>query len=98
MLCKILRNFKDVRVTPFIAICKSRLNLAPCSASRNSTIIADKLMKFAGHLVMVVLIEDCEKNLISEQWFVSGCILQTAKKMMALSGNCTLQLHYHKMG
>jgi len=39
---------KTPGVTPFIAICKSRLNLEPFSASRNSTIIADKLLKFAG--------------------------------------------------
>ena len=48
---------KTSGVIPFIVICKSRLNLVPCSASRNFTIIADKLMKFAGHLVMVVLIK-----------------------------------------
>ena len=79
MLCKILQQYiqysffgvtlKTSGVTPFIAICKSRLNLEPCSASRNCSIIADKLMKFAGHLVVVVLIEDCGKNLISEQFF-----------------------------
>src|SRR6218665_2990940 len=62
------RKFKDVRGdTRFFVSCKSRLNLLPYSASRNSTIIADKLMKFAGHLVMVVLIKGCWKNLISEQ-------------------------------
>jgi len=77
MLCKILQQYsqysffggilKTSGVTPFIAICKSRLNVVLCSASRNST-IADKLMKFAGHLGMVpVLIKDCGKNLISEQ-------------------------------
>ena len=74
MLCKILQQYsqyslfggilKTSGVTPFITICKSRLNLEPC---RNSTIIADKLMKFAGHLVMVVLIKGCGKNLVSEQ-------------------------------
>jgi len=77
MLCNILQQYslysffggilKTSGVTPFIAICKSRLNLLPYSASHNSTIIADKFMKFAGHLVMVVLIKGCGKNLISEQ-------------------------------
>ena len=77
MLCKILQQYsqysffggmlKTSGVTPFIVICKSCLNLVPCSASRNSTIIADKLMKFAGHLVMAVLIKGCGQNLTSEQ-------------------------------
>ena len=64
------QNFKDVRGDPVYRDkpnWKSRLNLVPCSASRNSIIIADKLMKFAGHLVMLVLIRGCGKNLISEQ-------------------------------
>ena len=89
---------KTSGVTPFIAICKSRLNLVSCSASCNFTIIADKLMKFAGHLVMVMLIKSCGKNLISEQKFFSRCILKTAKRLTILSGICTLQLHYHKIG
>jgi len=77
MLCKILQQYsqysffgrilKTSGVTPFIAICKSRLNLLSYSASHNSTIIVDKFMNFAGDLVMVVLIMGCGKNLISEQ-------------------------------
>src|SRR6218665_3343703 len=140
MLCNILQQYslysffggilKTSCVTPFIAICTSRLILLPYSASHNSTIIADniadncrkdgisvheawvnsgvpflrvpsgkpmmppadrihpnpgqcsnkirsvayakekiadKFMKFAGHLVMVVLIKGCGKNFISEQ-------------------------------
>ena len=77
MLCKILQQYsqysffdeikKTSGATPFIVICKARLNLLPYSASHNYTIVADKFMKFAGHLVMVVLINDCGKNLISEQ-------------------------------
>ena len=77
MLCKILQQYspysflggilKTSGATPFIAICKSRLNLRLYSASHNSTIIADKFMKFEGHLVMVLLTKDCGKNLISEQ-------------------------------
>src|SRR6218665_2937629 len=61
MLCKILLQYsqysffggilKTFGVTPFSAICKSRLNLLPYSASHNSTIIADEFIKFAGHLV-----------------------------------------------
>src|SRR6218665_1872742 len=43
-------TLKTFGVTSFFEICKSHLNLLPYSASRNSTIIADKLMKFAGHL------------------------------------------------
>ena len=53
---------KTSGATPFIAICKLPLNLLPYSASHNSTIIADKFMKFAGHLVMVVLIKGCGVN------------------------------------
>ena len=77
MLCKILQQYsqysffggilKTSEVTPFTPISKSHLNLLPHSASRNSTITADKLRKFAGHLVMVVLIKYHGKNLISEQ-------------------------------
>ena len=33
-------------------------------------------MKFAGHLVMVVLINWLLENLISEQWIFSTCILK----------------------
>ena len=51
------------------------------SASHNSTIIADEFMKFAGHVVMVVLIKGFGKNRISEQFFFSRCILKTAKKI-----------------
>jgi len=50
------QNFKDVRI-----------NLQPYSAIRNSTSIADKLMKFAEQLVLVVLIKGCGKNVIYEQ-------------------------------
>ena len=72
MLCKILQQYsqysffggilKTSGVTPLIAICKLRLNLLQYSASHNSTIIAGKFTKFAGHLVMVMLIKGCEKN------------------------------------
>jgi len=54
-------------VTPLIAIWESRLNLLQYSESHKSTIIADKFMKFAGHLAMVILIKSCGKNLISEE-------------------------------
>jgi len=59
---------KTSGVTPCFAIFKLRLNLLSYSASRSSTIIADKLMKFVGHLAMMVLIMGCGKYFISEQW------------------------------
>ena len=50
-------------MTPFIEICKSCLNLLPYSEGNKFIIIADKLMKFAGHLAMAVLFKGCGKNL-----------------------------------
>ena len=73
MLCKILQQYSEYSF--FCGILKaswvtllSRLNLLPCSASRNSTIIVDKLMKFAGHLIMVLLIEKCGLKLMKLSW------------------------------
>src|SRR6218665_2279641 len=42
---------------------RSRLNLQPYSVGKESTIIADQLMKLTGHVVMVVLIKGYWKNL-----------------------------------
>src|SRR6218665_1758686 len=82
-------------VTPFMAICKSHKFAAMHIQSYVTTLI---LMKFAGQLVMAVLIKGCGENVISEQKIFSRCILKTAKKLMTLFGICTLPLHYHKMG
>jgi len=79
------RILKTSMVKLFIAIWKSCPNLLPYVESHKSTTIADKLMKYAGHLVMVVLIKSCG-------------ILKTAKKSTTLSCIGTLQLHYHRMG
>src|SRR6218665_406336 len=89
MLCKSLQQYsqysffdgilKTSRVPPLIAIWESCLNLLRYSESHKSTIIADKLIKFAGHLAMVIVIKGCRKNLISEKYFFSRCILKTAQ-------------------
>src|SRR6218665_2909848 len=56
---------KTSRVTLFVLIWEARLNLLSYSEGQMSTIIEDILMKFEGHLVMLVLIKGCGKNLIS---------------------------------
>src|SRR6218665_3907876 len=43
---------------------RSRLYLQQYSVGKESTIIADQLMKLTGHVVMVVLIKDYWKNLM----------------------------------
>ena len=53
---------KTSRVTSFIVIWKSCFYLLKYSESQKSTIIADKWMKFAGYLVMVVLNKGCGKK------------------------------------
>ena len=45
----------------------NHINLKAFPAIHNSTTIADKLMKFAGQLALVVLIKGCLKHVISEQ-------------------------------
>jgi len=57
---------KTSGVTPFIAFCKSHLNLLPYSAINDSTNTTHNLIAFAGHLVMVVLIKGGVKNLVFE--------------------------------
>src|SRR6218665_2115860 len=79
---------KTSRVPPLIAILESCLNLLRYSESHKSTIIADKLIKFAGHLAMVIVIKGCGKNLISEEQFFSSCILTTATDSTTPSGVC----------
>jgi len=49
------RYFKDVQGDSFIMIWKSHLNLLPYLEGHKSTIIADKLIKFTGHQIMVAL-------------------------------------------
>ena len=53
---------KTPRVTSLIMIWKSRLNLLSYSEGQMATIIAAKLMKFTGHLLMVVLIKGSGKT------------------------------------
>jgi len=52
-------TLKTSRVTLLIILWKSRLNLLSYSEGRRqkATIIAYKLMKFTGHLLVVVLIK-----------------------------------------
>ena len=92
------QNFEVMWGGSFIAIWKSRLNALPYSEGHKSSIIADKLMKFAGHLDIVVLIKGCWNNLISDKYFFSSCVLKIGKTTMTLSGACTLLLHYDQMG
>src|SRR6218665_795107 len=90
MLCKSLQQYsqysffdgilKTSRVPHLFAIWESCLNLLQYSESHKSTIIADKLIKFAGHLVMVIVIKGCGKNLISKEKFFSKYILKTKQK------------------
>src|SRR6218665_4032942 len=47
-----------------------------------SVIIVDKLMKIAGHRVMVVLIKGYWKNLISDGQFSSSCRLKIKKTQL----------------
>src|SRR6218665_3882755 len=62
---------KTSRVTSLIVIWKSRLNLLSYSEGchQKSTIIAYKLMKFTGHLIMVVLIKSYGKTLYLKNSF-----------------------------
>jgi len=54
---------KACRVTSLIVIWKSRLHFAVIySQDYKATIIADKLMKFEGYLLMAVLIKGCGKT------------------------------------
>ena len=55
---------KTSRVTSLIVIWKSRVNLLSYSegCSQKATTIAHKLMKFTGHLLMMVLIRGCGKT------------------------------------
>ena len=67
---------KTSTVTP---LSQSRLKLLPYSVGEMSVIIVDKLMKIAGHLVIVVLIKGYWKNLISDGRCSSSCRLKIKK-------------------
>src|SRR6218665_3338208 len=105
MLCKSLQQYSHYSIFDGILktsrwphLPQSRLKLLPYSVDQMSIIIADKLMKIAGHLVMVVLIKGYWKNLISDGQFSSSCRLKMKKNTMILSCASTLLLHYQQMG
>jgi len=59
---------KACRVNSLIVTWKSRLHFPVIySQGHKATIIADRLMKFTGHLFMAVLIKGCGKNQIYEE-------------------------------
>jgi len=72
MLCRSLLQYSQYsffdeslntsRVTSFNMIWKSCFHLLPYSEGSKSNIISDKMMKFAGHLIMMVLIKGYWKN------------------------------------
>jgi len=75
---------------------RSCLNLLPYSVGQKSTIIAVKLMKVAGYLVKVALINGYWKNLIFDGQFFLAADLKW-KQTQLLCTN-TLLLHYQQMG
>jgi len=70
--------------------------LLPYSVGQKSTIIADKLIKIAGHLVMVALINGYWKKLISDGRFFLAADWKR-KNGMILSCVSILLLHYQQM-
>src|SRR6218665_811827 len=80
-------------------IVKSRLNLLSYSESQKATIIVAKLMKFTGHLLMVVLIKGSGILKIVIDAYNNRCIYKkTESKLTTPSGVYTLQPHHHKLG
>src|SRR6218665_1060184 len=65
---------KTSRVISLIVIWKSCLNLLSYSEGLKATIIANKLIKFTGHLLTVVLIKSCGKLDIEEYFFLDAYI------------------------
>src|SRR6218665_267802 len=89
MLCKSLQQYSQysifhriLKTSMVTHLSRSRLNLLPYSVGQKTVISVDKLMKIAGHLVMVVLFKGYWKNLISDGQCSSSCRLKMKKTQL----------------